>query len=57
LLAAGAVIVILADAGEAIIIAYWEEVEPRLEPVVLVSVVSAVSVTPPAMAESRYVEM
>jgi hypothetical protein len=49
--------VILADAGDAMMMAYCEDVDPRLEPVVLVSVVSAVTVTAPAIEESRYVEM
>jgi hypothetical protein len=45
--------VMLADAGDAIMMEYWDEVDPRLALVVLVSVVSAVTVRAPAIAESR----
>jgi hypothetical protein len=44
--------VILADAGEPMMTAYCDEVAPRLEPVVLVSVVSVVTVNDPATAAS-----
>jgi hypothetical protein len=44
--------VMLAEAGDAIMMAYCDEVDPRLEPVVLVNVVSVVTVCAPATAAS-----
>lgn len=44
--------VMLADAGDAIIIAYWDDVDPSAAFVVLVSVVSVVTVCAPATAAS-----
>jgi hypothetical protein len=57
LLAAGAVTVILADAGLHNSTMYCDEVLPRDVPIVLVSVVSVVIVCVPATAASTYVEM
>jgi hypothetical protein len=57
LLAAGAVMVILADAGLHSNTMYCDDEELRLTPVVLVSVVSTLTVCVPATAASTYVEM
>jgi hypothetical protein len=45
--------VMLTEAGDAIMTAYWEDVAPSAPPVVLVSVVSAVIVNAPAIDASR----
>jgi hypothetical protein len=57
LLAAGAVTVMFADIPLHKITAYCDDVAPKLEPVVFVSVVSALIVWVPATAASTYVEM